>query len=71
MNFTPDLPKQTVLIVFSRKSHQIAHPLISFNGIEIKTVNEHKHYDLILDVKLSFASHINKKNVEGPQSINI
>ena len=37
------------------------HPKIYFNGIEMQTVNDHKHIGLILNAKVSFASHINDK----------
>ena len=47
-------------VVFSRKSKQQDHPEIYFNDIEMKTVNNHKHFGLTLDSKLSFASHINE-----------
>ena len=61
MSFNPDPTKQAVEVVFSRKSIKLDHPKIYFNGTEVKTVNEHKHLGLILDTKLSFASHINEK----------
>ena len=61
MNFNPDPSQQAVQLLFWRKSNQIVHPLTYFNGIEVNTVNKHKHLGLILDVKLSFASHMNKK----------
>ena len=43
MDFNPDPYKQAVEIIFSLKSNQIVHPSIYFNGMEVKTVNEHKH----------------------------
>ena len=58
INVNPAPSKQAVQILFSRKSNQIFHLLIYVNGSEVKTVNEHKHLGLILDAKLSFASHI-------------
>ena len=61
MSFNPDPTKQAVQVVFLRKSKQIDHAKIYFNDIEVKTVNDHKHLGLILDAKLSFASHINEK----------
>ena len=61
MSFNPDPIKQAVQVVFSHKTKQIDHPIIYFNGIEVKNVNDHKHLGLILDVKLSFALHINEK----------
>ena len=34
------------------------HPVILFNDIPVKKVNEHKHLGIILDSKLSFSAHI-------------
>ena len=61
MSFNPDPSKQAVQIVFSRKRKKIDHPNIYFNDFEVKSVNEHKHFGLIMDTKLTFASHINDK----------
>ena len=61
MSFNPDPTKQAVQIIFSRKKHQTAHPEIYFNNVEVKSVSEQKHLGLILDSKLTFASHLNEK----------
>ena len=63
MSFNPDPAKQAIQVVFSRKCKQIDHPKIYLNGIEVKTVNDHKHLGLILDKKLSFVSHIYDKGL--------
>ena len=63
--------KQEVKIVISRKSNQNVHPLTYFNGIEVKTSNEHKHLGLILDTKLSFASHRNEKISKALKGLGI
>ena len=34
------------------------HKPLTFNGIEVKSEEEHKHLGLILDKKLNFSSHI-------------
>ena len=65
MSFNPDPTKQEVQAVFSRKSIQTDQPKINFNDIEVKTVNNHKHLDLILDTKLVVASHINEKIIKA------
>ena len=61
MSFNPDPNKQAVEVIFSRKSKQIHHPEIYFNGVEVKTVKSHKHLGLILESNLTFVSHINEK----------
>ena len=71
MSFNPDPTKQAVQVVFSRKSKKSDHPKIYFNDTEVMTVNEHKHLGLILDAKLSFASHINEKIMKARKGLGI
>ena len=58
MCFNPDPQKQAVELIFSRKRTEIDHPVITFNDIPVKKVNEHKRLRIILDSKLSFSAHI-------------
>ena len=58
MLFNPDPTKEAVKVTFSSKKILADHPPVTFNDIPVITVNEHKHPDIILDYKLSFASHI-------------
>ena len=58
MSFNPDPQKQAVELTFSRKKTEVDHPIILFNNIPVKKVNEHKHLGIILDSKLSFSAHI-------------
>ena len=71
MSFNPDPTKQAVQVVFTRKSKQIDHPKIYFYDIEVKTVNDHKHFSLILDSKLSFISQINEKISKAHKGVGI
>ena len=59
MSFNPDLSKQAVEVTFSKKRSPVNHPAIFFNDVPVKKVQEQKHLGIILDSKLSFASHIN------------
>ena len=56
MSFNPDPQKQAVELTFSRKKIEIDHPVIHFNDIPVKKVDEHKHLGITLDSKLSFFS---------------
>ena len=58
MSFNPDPQKQAVELKFSKKRIEIDHPVILFNNIPVKKVDEHKHLGIILDSKLSFSAHI-------------
>ena len=77
MSFNPDPSKLAFQIEFSRKRKKIDHPNIYFNDLEVKSVNEHKHLELIMDTKLSFISHINDKlskariGIGIPKSLNL
>ena len=58
MSFNPDPQKQAIELLFTKKIQQADHPVILFNDIPVKKVDEHKHLGTILDSKLSFLSHI-------------
>ena len=58
MLFNPDPTKQAVEVTFSRKKISADHPPVQFNDIPVIKMNEHKHLGIILDSKLSFATHI-------------
>ena len=58
MPFNPESQKKAVELAFSKKKIEIVHPVIRFNDIPVKKVDEHKHLGMILDSKLSFSSSI-------------
>ena len=58
MSFNPYPQKQAVELKFSMKKSEIDHPVILFNDIPVKRVDEHKHLEIILNSKLSFSAHI-------------
>ena len=58
MSFNPDTQKQVVELLLSKKKYEVDHPVILFNNIPMKKVEEHKHLGIILDSKLSFSIHI-------------
>ena len=61
MIFNPDISKQAVEVVFSRKNIPNIYDELVFNDIPVKKVDETKHLGLILDSKLYFQSHLNEK----------
>ena len=71
MSFNPDLQKQTVEIIFSRKRTKIDHPGILFNKTPVKKVDEHKHLGLVLDSKLSFSAHIKTAITKSRRGIGL
>ena len=58
MSFNPDPSKQAVEVIFSKKRCPRNHPPIFFKTAPVKSVREQKHLGVILDSKLSFASHV-------------
>ena len=60
MSFSPDVSKQTQEVVFSCKSHKLAHPPVFFNNVPVKRCSIQKHLGIHLDEKLNF-NHCVKK----------
>ena len=58
MSFNPDPHKRAVESRFSKKRLAMDHPVILFNNIPVKQIDEHKHLGLILDSKLAFSVNI-------------
>ena len=71
MSFNPEPTKQAVEIIFSRKYNKPIHPPLFFNGIEVFSVEEHKHLGLLLDSKLTFQKHILTKIKTAKKNIGI
>ena len=60
MRFNPDLSKQAIEVVFSRKYGKTkgVHPPLFFNDIPVARETSTKHLGVILDEKLNFRKHI-------------
>ena len=71
MSFNPDLQKQAVEIIFSRKRNKIDHPGILHNNTPAKKVEERKHLGLVLDLKLSFSAHIKTAITKSRRGIGL
>ena len=61
MSFNPDLSKQVQEVVFSRKTHKINHPKVSFNNSPVVQSTYQKHYGQYFDEKLNLSHHIKEK----------
>ena len=70
-SFNPDLQKQAIEMIFSRKRHKIDHPGILLNNTPVKKVEEHKHLGLVLDSKLSFSAHIKTAITKSRRGIDL
>ena len=71
MSFNPDPSKPATEIIFSHKRKPLINPPIFFNNVKVKQLNTHKHLSLILDSKLTFASHINEKLSKARKGIGV
>ena len=71
MSFNPNPTKQAVEVTFSKKRSPVNHPPISFNELPVKNVPEQRHLGIILDSKLSFASHIKTVISKSRQGIGM
>ena len=71
MSFNPDVSKQAQEVVFSRKSHGLAHPLVLFNNIPVKRCSIQKHLVIHLDEKLSFSHPVKEKMTKANKGIGV
>ena len=65
MSFNPDVSKQAQEVVFSHKSHKLAHPPVIFNNVlmfPLKRCFIQKQLGIHLDEKLNFNHHV-KENI--------
>ena len=69
MEFNPDPTKQATEDLFSCKKSSSNHPRLILNGIAVAKVNDQKHLGLILDSRLSFEKHINKKIMKSKKML--
>ena len=53
------------------KKSEIDHPVILFNDIPVKNVDEHTHLGIILDSKLSFSAHIKSATFKTRKGIGL
>ena len=61
MSFNPDVSKQVLEVIFSRKKNINNHPVVFFNKLPINRKSNQKHPGLLLEKKLNFSEHINEK----------
>ena len=61
MSFNPDVSKQVLEVIFSRKKNINNHPVVFFNKLPINRKSNQKRLGLLLEKKLNFSEHINEK----------
>ena len=71
MSFNLDTNKQAIEVTFSKRRCPPNHPLIFFNDTLVLKAQEQKHLGIILDSKVSFASHIKTAISKSGQGIGV
>ena len=71
MLFNPDPVKQPIEVCFSYKRDKVVYPPIQFNNNDVQSTNSQKHLGFVLDSKLYFNEHVNKKISKCNKSIGI
>ena len=69
MSFNPAVSKQAQEVVFSRKSHKLAHPPVHFNNVLVKRCSIQKHLGIHLNEKLNFNHHVKEKSTKANKGI--
>ena len=61
MYFNPGPTKMAKEVLFSRKNLKVIHPNLTFIGKDVHSSPFQNHLGLVLDSKLNFDMHLNKK----------
>ena len=69
MQFNPDINKQTVQHIFSRKRTKPIHPPLFFNDATVVIKDEQTHLGMMLDSALNFYSHVREKIISARKGI--
>ena len=65
MSFNPDPNKQVIEVCFSNKPDKGNYPPFHFNSTNIQVADSQKHLGLVLDSKLNFNGHRERKNLKN------
>ena len=70
MVFNPDVRKPAEQVIFTNRN-STSYDTLSYSGIDIKSVLNHKHLGFVLDSKLDYTEHIDAKIAKANQGIGI
>ena len=71
IEFNPDITKQAVEVVFSKKNNKSSINPLTFNGIPVMAADKTKHLGMILDQRLSFENHVTDKINQANKGIGV
>ena len=58
-------------MVFTRKSHKLAHSPVIFNNVPVQRSSIQKHLGIHLDEELNFNHHVKEKITKGNKGIGV
>ena len=71
MRFNPNLSKEALEVIFSRKNNKPCHPDLSFNQTIVNRTSSQKPLGLILDEKLDFKEHVKVLIDKSSKGVNV
>ena len=70
MSFHPDPTKPVEEVIFTNRNLTLYDP-VSYSGVDVMQVDNHKHLGFILDSKMSYSKHIGKYMVKLVKLIKV
>ena len=71
MQFSHDVNKQVVYVIFSQKRSKPFHPPLSFNSSSVPISDDHKHLGFFLNSELSFLRHVKEAITKVRKGIGV
>ena len=71
MQFSPNVNKQAVQVIFSQKRSKPFHPPLSFNGSSVPIFDDHKHLGFFIDSELNFLRHVKEALTKARKGIGV
>ena len=70
MIFNPDPTKSAEVVIFTKRNLTL-YDLVSYSGVDVMQIDNHKHLGFILDSKMSYSKHIDGKIGKANQGIGV
>ena len=70
MKFNPDPRKPAEAVIFTNRN-STSYDTVSYSGVDVQNVDNHKHLGFILDSKLSFDDHVDAKIAKANRGIGV
>ena len=70
ISFNPDPTKPAEEVIFTNRNLTL-YDSVSYSGVDVMQVDNHKHLGFILDSKMSYSKHIDGEIGKGNQGIGV